>query len=166
MNKTHHITPAERGKPLILVLCTGNSCRSQMAEAFLRKHHGDRFAVRSGGTQPAERVHPLAIRAMTEVGIDMGEAVPKSSHDFLGHLPVDHLVLVCDRASLTCPSAWPGVQSRHDLPFVDPADAEGSEAEVMAVFRRVRDEIDRAMRGFDPRKPAGEAGAAPAEATR
>lgn len=143
-------------KPNILILCTGNSCRSQMAEAFLRKFQGDRFEVRSGGTRPAPEVHPLAIRVMGEVGVDLGDAAPKDSGDFLGTLPVRHLVIVCDRASRSCPRVWPGAFTRHFLPFDDPAEAEGDEERKLTVFRRVRDEIETAMRAFDPKQSDGD----------
>src|ERR1700722_2773593 len=89
--------------PLILILCTGNSCRSQMAEAFLRKYSGDKYEVASAGTDPAERVHPMAVGVMREVGIDISGARTKDLKEFLGRAPVRHLMLVCDRASSTCP---------------------------------------------------------------
>ena len=149
-------TPDERGKPMVLVLCTGNSCRSQMAEGFLRKYHGDRLTVRSGGTAPAPDVHPLAVKVMAEVGIDISDAKPKNSGDFLGRLPVRHLLIVCDRASMSCPRIWPGAVTRHYLPFEDPAHAEGSDEQVLAVFRHVRDEIEAAMKAFDPKQVEGD----------
>ena len=156
MPSPHDRTDDEHGKPMVLILCTGNSCRSQMAEGFLRKHHGDRFAVRSGGTDPAPEVHPLAIKVMAEAGIDFGDAKPKNSGDFLGRLPVRHLLIVCDRASASCPRVWPGAATRHYLPFEDPAHAEGSDEQILAVFRRVRDEIETAMRAFDPKQAEGD----------
>ena len=164
MPALHEPTPDERGTPMVLVLCTGNSCRSQMAEGFLRKHHGDRLTVRSGGTQPADEVHPLAVQVMAEVGIDISEARPKNSGDFLGRLPVRHLLIVCDRASMSCPRVWPGTLSRHYLPFEDPAHAEGTDDEKLAVFRRVRDEIEAAMRSFDPKQAEGDMNHRPIDA--
>ena len=148
MQSPHDRTDEGRGKPMALILCTGNSCRSQMAEAFLRKYHGDRLAVRSAGTDPAGEVHPLAVRVMAEAGIDLAGARPKNLGDFLGRQPVRHLLIVCDRASQTCPRVWPGSATRHYLPFDDPAHAEGTDEQVLAVFRRVRDEIETAMRAF------------------
>jgi arsenate reductase len=149
-------TADEQGKPMTLVLCTGNSCRSQMAEGFLRHYHGDRLAVRSAGTDPAAQVHPLAVKVMAEVGLDISRAVPKDSSEFLGRLPVRHLLIVCDRASASCPRVWPGAVSRHYLPFDDPAHAEGTDDEILGTFRRVRDEISTAMKAFNPEQVEGD----------
>jgi arsenate reductase len=140
-------------KPLVLVLCTGNSARSQMAEAFLRKYHGDRFSIASAGTVPKPEVHPLAIRAMAEAGIDISGNRPKDTSEFLGKVPVRHLLIVCDNANQSCPSIWPGTYSRTFMPFDDPAEAKGREAERLSVFVRVRDEIDAAMRRWTPQPP-------------
>ncbi len=137
-------------QPLILVLCTGNSCRSQMAEAFLRKYKSDRFDIASAGTEPKPYVHPLAIRVMNEIGIDISDQQPKDSAQFLGRLPVRHVLIVCDNANRSCPRVWPGAFSRTFMPFDDPADATGSEEEQLQIFRRVRDEIDEAMRKWVP----------------
>lgn len=128
-------------KPALLVLCTGNSCRSQMAEAFLRAETGDRFDVYSAGSEPAEEVHPLAIRAMAELGHDLSDHRPKGIQELLGRVPVRFLFIVCDSAAKSCPSVWPGVLDRFAWPFDDPARATGTEEERLAVFRRVRDEI-------------------------
>lgn len=136
----------------ILVLCTGNSCRSQMAEGFLRKYHGDRFDIYSAGTAPKDRVHPLAVRVMGEAGVDISAQRPRDVDEFLGKLPLTHLLIVCDRANASCPRVWPGSLSRTYMPFDDPADATGSEEQVLTVFRRVRDEIDHAMREWTPPK--------------
>ena len=138
------------GKPLVLILCTGNSCRSQMAEGFLRAYHGDRFDVQSAGTEPAERVHPLAVRVMGEIGIDITGRRPKDLKDFLGREPVRHVMIVCDRASATCPRIWPGALSRSELPFEDPAHFQGDADETLAKFREVRDQIGAAMRAWTP----------------
>jgi arsenate reductase len=128
-------------KPNILVLCTGNSCRSQMAEGWLRHLAGDRFEVHSAGTKPAQRVHPLAVQVMGEAGIDIGGQTPKDVKQFLGRLPVRHLIIVCASADQECPRIFPGMMQRHFLPFDDPAAMEGSPEEVLAGFRRIRDEI-------------------------
>ena len=136
--------------PIVLILCTGNSCRSQMAEAFLKKYQGDQYDVQSAGTEPKPEVHPLAIKVMAEAGIDISGQRPKSSTDFLGHMPVRHILIVCDKANMSCPRIWPGVLSRTYLPFDDPAEASGTDEEKLAVFRRVRDELDAAMRDWTP----------------
>jgi arsenate reductase len=137
-------------KPAILVLCTGNSARSQMAEGFLRKYKGDRYAAASAGTDPKPRVHPLAVRAMDEVGIDISGQRPKDLKEFLGKTAVRHLLIVCDNANQSCPRVWPGAFTRTFMPFDDPAAARGTEEQQLDVFRRVRDEIDEAVRQWDP----------------
>lgn len=137
-------------KPIVLILCTGNSCRSQMAEGFLREYAGDKYDPHSAGTEPKDEVHPLAVRVMAEVGIDISKQHPKPSRDYLGHLPVRHLIIVCNKANMTCPRVWPGILSRSYLPFDDPAEFEGSEAEWLAEFRRVRDQIGEAMHQWQP----------------
>lgn len=128
-------------KPNILVLCTGNSCRSQMAEGFLRHLAGDRFNVVSAGTRPAERVHPLAVRVMAEAGIDIAGQKPTDVKEYLGRLHAGHLIIVCDSANEECPRVFPGVVNRLFWPFDDPAVLQGSEQEVLTGFRRIRDEI-------------------------
>lgn len=137
-------------KPIVLILCTGNSCRSQMAEGFLKKYAGDQYDVHSAGTDPKDAVHPQAVRVMAEAGIDISSHRPKASRDYLGHLPVRHLIIVCNKANMTCPRIWPGTLSRTYLPFDDPSEFEGTEQERLAVFRRVRDQIDKAMRQWEP----------------
>ena len=127
--------------PIVLVLCTGNSARSQMAEGLLRAKAGDRFEVRSAGTEPAARVNPLAIEVMREAGIDIGSARPKDLGEFLGRAPVRHLVIVCHDADGRCPSVWPGVLSRVHWPIEDPAAFHGDAAAALAKFREVRDEL-------------------------
>src|SRR5688572_24884621 len=108
-------------KPNVLFLCTGNSCRSQMAEGLLRHYGGDIFNVHSAGTEPAERVHPLAVEVMAEKGIDISALRPKHVREFLGKLPVRHLIIVCEGANESCPSVFPGMMNRHLWPFDDPA---------------------------------------------
>jgi arsenate reductase len=126
----------------VLFLCTHNSARSQMAEAFLRVQGGDRFDVASAGTE-ATRVHPLAIRVMDEVGIDLRGQTSKSLDRFLQE-PWDYVVTVCDSASERCP-VFPGRATRLHWRFDDPSQATGSDAERLQTFRRVRDEIARAI---------------------
>lgn len=135
----------------VLILCTGNSARSQMAEGFLRRYHGDLYEVHSAGTEPKAEIHPLAVKVMAEVGIDISQQRPKDLAQYLGRLPVAHLLIVCDRANQTCPRIWPGAFSRTYLPFDDPAQFVGSEAETIGEFRRVRDEIGEAMKTWVPK---------------
>ena len=130
----------------VLVLCTGNSCRSQMAEAYLRHLGGQRLEVASAGTEPAAAVHPLTLRVMAEDGLDLGSHRPKTYRQFLVDRQIDYLIVVCDGAARACPTAWPGVGTRLAWPFDDPAILEGSESEVLAGFRRVRDEIKGRVR--------------------
>jgi arsenate reductase len=125
----------------VLFLCTGNSCRSQMAEGWLRHLAGDSFAAYSAGTEPAGQTHPLAVRVMAEAGIDISQQQPKSLKQYLGKLPVRHMVVVCSGADESCPRIWPGVLHRHFWPFEDPAALTGLEEEVLAGFRQVRDQI-------------------------
>lgn len=137
-------------KPLVLVLCTGNSARSQIAEAFLRKYHGDRFSVASAGTQPKGEVHPLAIQVMNEAGIDISGQRPKDLSEFIDRVPVHHVLIVCDNANQSCPRTWKGKFSRTFMPFDDPAAATGSDGDKLQFFRRVRDEIEQAMKNWSP----------------
>jgi arsenate reductase (thioredoxin) len=140
-------------KPLILVLCTGNSARSQMAEAFLRKYRGDTFTAASAGTQPKPEIHPLAIRVMNEIGIDISGQKPNDVKEFLGTQPVRHVLIVCDNANQSCPRIWPGPFSRTFMPFDDPAAATGTEGEQLEIFRRVRDDISGALQDWTPPPP-------------
>ena len=123
----------------ILVLCTGNSCRSQMAEGWL-KSFDDRIEVFSAGTAPAERVHPLAVQVMAEVGVDLSHNLPKSVAQFL-HIDFDYVITVCDHANETCPVFLGAVRHRLHIGFDDPAKATGSPEQILTEFRRVRDEI-------------------------
>jgi arsenate reductase len=133
---------------MVLILCTGNSCRSQMAEGFLREYQGDKFDVHSAGTDPAPAVHPLAIQVMAEIGIDISKHHPKSLSEFLGQAPVRHVITVCDKASQTCPRTWPGSFTRTNIPFDDPSHFRGTDEERLREFRRVRDLIGQAMRDW------------------
>ena len=128
-------------KPNILVLCTGNSCRSQMAEGFLRRFADQRYDVFSAGTEPKEEVHPLAVKVMVEDGIDISAQRPKNLTTYLGHIKVRYLIIVCGGANEACPRIWPGMQERLYWPFDDPAAFQGSEPETLVEFRRVRNEI-------------------------
>ena len=138
-------------RPIVLILCTGNSCRSQMAEAFLRKYQGHKWDVHSAGMDPKDEVHPLAVKAMAEIGIDITHQRPKSSKAYLGHYPVAHILIVCDKANNSCPRIWPGAFTRSYMPMEDPAEAEGTEEEKLRVFRRVRDELGSLMKTWEPK---------------
>lgn len=133
-------------KPLVLILCTGNSCRSHMAEGILRAAAGDLLEVQSAGSQPAGFVHPLAIRVMREIGIDLSAHRSKHFNEFLTR-PVETVITVCSNADQACP-VFPAQRQRHHWPFEDPAKATGSDAEKLAVFRRVRDEIRRVFEAY------------------
>ena len=129
----------------VLFLCTGNSCRSQMAEGLLRHLAGDRFEVASGGTRPAG-LNPEAVEAMKELGIDISHHRSKNVDEFVGQ-PLDWVITVCDLAKESCP-VFPGAVSRLHWSFEDPAAATGSPEERWAVFRRVRDDIAERIREF------------------
>ncbi len=127
-------------KRKVLFLCTGNSCRSQMAEAIANARLGDEWQAVSAGTKPAGTVHPKAVRALAEIGI---EHQGRSKHaDEFQELPFDLVVTVCDSAAQECP-IWLGPGQRVHLGFPDPAQATGTDEGAMAVFRAVRDDIDR-----------------------
>jgi arsenate reductase len=132
------------GTPRVLFLCTGNSARSQMAEGFLRHYAGDRYEIHSAGLEPRP-VNPLAIQAMSEVGIDISGQRSKAVADYLGIVHFGYLITVCTDAERQCP-IFPGVSIRLHWAFDDPAVAEGTEEERLEVFRRVRDEIDARIR--------------------
>lgn len=125
--------------PTILVLCTGNSCRSHMAEGILGNKLGSGFRIESAGSKPAGYVHPLAIRALSEIGIDISGNRSKHLDEFLSD-DIETVITVCGNADQVCPM-FPGQVNRHHFPFDDPAHAEGDEEEQMTMFRRVRDEI-------------------------
>jgi arsenate reductase len=126
-------------KKKILVLCTGNSCRSQMAEGFLKSFDKE-LEVYSAGTKPSVQVHPKAIQVMKEVGIDLSKNLPKLVDQFLND-SFDYVITVCDNAKETCPVFIGKVTNRLHMGFEDPADATGTEEEILSVFRKVRDQI-------------------------
>ena len=132
-------------KTRVLILCTANSARSQMAEGLLRHDAGDRVEVASAGTHPS-RVRPEAIRVMQEIGIDLSGHRSKHVDEF-GTVPFDYVLTVCDHANENCP-VYPGHGTRLHHAFDDPAAASGSEEERLASFRRVRDEIRTFLREF------------------
>ena len=126
-------------KKRVLVLCTGNSARSQMLEAILNEKLGDRVVARSAGTKPAAEVHPLAIRALEEIAIAHGGASPQSVMD-VADQEFDVVVTVCDRARESCP-VLPGAPRTVHVGYPDPAAAEGPEDECLGAFRAVRDSM-------------------------
>jgi arsenate reductase len=129
----------------ILVLCTGNSCRSQMAEGFLKTH--DQIKVFSAGTDPAERVNPHSVKVMKEIGIDLSSHKPKKVDTFLND-PFDYVITVCDNAKENCPVFIGEVKHRLHIGFEDPAEATGTEEEILEVFRNTRDRIKDSMNEF------------------
>lgn len=133
-------------KPTVLVLCTGNSCRSHIAEGFLRAASNGAFNVASAGSKPVGYVHPLAIKVMAEAGIDISQHTSKSMAEFTNE-PVDTVITVCGHVDQVCP-IFPGQVSRHHWPFVDPAHATGTEEEQLQVFREVRDQMRRVFQAY------------------
>ena len=133
-------------KLVVLILCTGNSCRSHLAEGFLRAAAGDLLDVQSAGSNPAGYVHPLAIKVMQEVGIDISAHRSKHMNDFLKQ-PVETVITVCGNADQACP-LFPGQVNRHHWPFNDPAHATGTDDEKLEVFRRARDEIKMVFEAY------------------
>jgi arsenate reductase len=131
--------------PRVLILCTGNSARSQMAEGLLRHDVGERFEVESAGTKPS-RVRPEAIAVMSELGIDISGHRSKHVDEFTGR-HFDYVLTVCDNARESCP-IFPGKTATIHHNFEDPAAVQGSEEERLAAFRRVRDEIRQYLRDF------------------
>ena len=136
----------EEAKPLILILCTGNSCRSHMAEGILREVAGDVLHVQSAGSDPAGFVHPLAILTLAEIGIDISSHTSKHMNEFLSG-NVETVITVCNNADQACPS-FPGQSNRHHWPFPDPAKAKGAEGEIRKVFGQVRDDIRRVFTDY------------------
>lgn len=139
-------------KPRVLILCTGNSARSQMGEGLLRALAGDRLEVHGAGTAPS-RVHPLAIRAMDERGIDIRHHRSKSVGEFAGQ-PFDYVITVCDAAAEVCP-VFPGPARRTHWSLPDPAAAAGSVEERAGVFHRVRDRLETHLRDWLGALPSG-----------
>lgn len=130
----------------ILILCTGNSCRSQMAEGIL-KSINNQLQVYSAGTKPAAEVHPKAVQVMAEIGIDLSQNYPKPVDQFLA-MPFDYIITVCDNAKENCPVFSGKVKKQLHISFDDPAEAKGNKEEILAVFRRVRDEIQGDFKKF------------------
>lgn len=133
-------------KPTVLILCTGNSCRSHMAEGVLRAVAGDVVDVQSAGSKPAGYVHPLAIAVMREIGLDLSGHTSKHMREFLDR-EVRTVITVCGVADQACP-IYPGQVNRHHWRFDDPAHATGTDEQVLAEFRRVRDEIRKVFTAY------------------
>lgn len=133
-------------KKRILILCTGNSCRSQMAEGFL-KSFDEELEVYSAGTKPADKVNPKAVQVMREIGIDISSGKPEDVAKYLDQ-PFDYVITVCDNAKETCPVFIGKVGKQFHIGFEDPADATGTEEEILSLFRKVRDEINEEFYKF------------------
>lgn len=132
-------------KPIVLFLCSGNSARSQMAEAFLRKLAGDRFEACSAGLDP-KGIHPLTIQVMEEVGISLKGQRSKPLSEFLARKPVRYAIIVCAAAEQQCPKIWPFGAEVISWSFEDPAAAQGTPDEQLRKFREVRDQIEARVR--------------------
>jgi arsenate reductase len=134
-------------KTRVLFLCTGNSARSQMAEAFLRQYGGEQFEPYSAGLEPSV-LNPYTVMVMEEVGVDMSGHYSKSVREYMGKLHFGYLVTVCARAEEKCPTTFPGVSQRLHWAFDDPAAAQGSHEEKLAKFRQVRDQIEQRIKAW------------------
>ena len=134
-------------KQRVLFLCAGNSARSQMAEAFLRKYAGDVLEPHSAGLEP-QGINPLTVQVMQEVGIDISAQQSKGIETYLGKTLFQYLITVCDDADQNCPTVWPGVNTRMHWSFEDPAKFEGTEEEKLGKFREVRDLIEQRINAW------------------
>ncbi len=134
-------------KPKVLFLCTGNTARSQLAEALLRRYAGDQFDVYSAGIEPGV-FNPFTRLVLDEIGIDSSQQFPKGLQQFLGKVTFQYLITVCARAEERCPTVFPGVSYRLHWAFDDPAAVEGPEQAKLAKFREVRDAIDARIRDW------------------
>ncbi|NNG26127.1 MAG: arsenate reductase ArsC [Ignavibacteriaceae bacterium] len=134
----------------ILILCTGNSCRSQMAEGFLKSFDRN-LEVYSAGTKPASKVNLNSVKVMDEIGIDICSQYPQDVNEFIDK-PFDYVITVCDNAKEVCPVFHGVVKQQLHIPFEDPYEATGTEEEVLAVYRKVRDEIHSRFSSFYKRE--------------
>ncbi len=134
-------------KTRILFMCTGNSARSQMAEAFLRKYGGDRFEPYSAGLEP-EGINPYTERVMDEVGVSLSGQYSKHAREYMGKVHFAYLITLCDEAEKACPTVFPGIGQRLHWSFEDPAAFEGSEDEKVEKFREVRDKIEQRIKAW------------------
>jgi arsenate reductase (thioredoxin) len=135
-------------KQKVLFLCTQNSARSQMAEGFLREHGGDRFVVYSAGCRVGDEIHPYAVEAMEEVGIDISDQYPKGLRTYMGKIGFNYLIIVCARAEQDCPKTFPGVGTRLVWVFDDPRGEDVPEEERWEKFQEIRDEIEQKIRNW------------------
>jgi arsenate reductase (thioredoxin) len=142
LQRTTLAAPRDKSKSGILVMCVGNSARSQMAEGFLRARAGDLYDVHSAGMNPKEEVHPMAVRVMNEIGIDIGKQWPKSTRAYLGRAWFQHVIVVCETTEQNCPRIFIGATHRLLWPIHDPLAVHGSQEQQLAAFRNARDQID------------------------
>jgi len=133
-------------KPRVLFLCTGNSARSQMAEAFLRKYGGDQFEVHSAGLDPTV-INPYTVKVLEEIGIDTSDQYAKSLETYLGKVHFSYLITVCSNAEERCP-IFPGMGTRIHWPFEDPAAFQGTDEEKTEKFREIRNQIEEKIIGW------------------
>jgi len=133
-------------KPRVLFLCTGNSARSQMAEAFLRKYGGDQFEVHSAGLDPTV-INPFTVKVLEEIGIDTSDQYAKSLETYLGKVHFSYLITVCSNAEERCP-IFPGMGTRIHWPFEDPAAFQGSDEEKTEKLREIRNQIEEKIKGW------------------
>ena len=141
-------------KSRVLFLCTGNSARSQMAEAFLRKYGGDEFEAYSAGLEP-KGMHPYTHHVMEEIGVSLSGHYSKHLKEYMGKVHFGYMITVCDEAEENCPTAFPGVSQRIHWSFEDPASFIGSDEEKLAKFREVRDQIERRIKAWLEEKKVG-----------
>jgi arsenate reductase (thioredoxin) len=134
-------------KQRVIFLCTGNSARSQMAEALLRKAGGDRFEVYSAGLQP-KGINPLTIQVMEEKGFDLSGQRSKGVQEYLGKVLIQTLITLCDDAEKNCPTVWPGVNTHLHWSFEDPSAFEGTEAQKLEKFSQIRDGIEKRINAW------------------
>jgi len=141
-------------KAKVLFLCTGNSARSQMAEAFLKKYAGDQYDAYSAGTEP-KGVNPYTERVMEEVGINLSGQHSKHVKEYMGKVHFGYLITMCDEAEENCPTTFPGIGQRLHWSFEDPSPFTGSEDEKLAKFREVRNQIEQHIKTWLAEKQSG-----------
>jgi arsenate reductase (thioredoxin) len=134
-------------KTKVLFLCTGNSARSQMAEAFLRYYGGERYEAFSAGLEP-KGINPFTVKVMAEIGFSLKNHSSKGVKEYMGNVLFQYLITVCDQAESRCPTTWPGINRRLHWSFEDPAAFEGTDEEKLAKFREVRNQIQQQIRNW------------------